>query len=186
MDPEKSVNRAFPELDHIEDDDVRDGVVTAWTTAITETGVDNLERVQWQPPEQDRLDLPDETLVAHVRDVTQGAMALAECMVERRSQPVSMDTLVAGALVHDVSKLYDYDHETAEHTPIGELLVHPHYGLHVAAAAGLPVPVLHVLIAHSLNTGVEPATLEAEIVRRADEVAAAAIRLRALDDLRTA
>ena len=67
---------------------------------------------------------------------------------------------------------------------VGRLLGHPHYGVHLAAEAGLPVAVQHVVLAHSHRTAVEPATLEAEIVRRVDEVAAAAVRRRAVDDLR--
>jgi hypothetical protein len=50
--------------------------------------------------------------------------------------------------------------------------------------AGLGSEVAHVVLSHSSRTVVEPATIEAELVRRTDEAAAAAIRTRAVTDLR--
>ncbi|MFB6125562.1 MAG: HD domain-containing protein [Halanaeroarchaeum sp.] len=182
--PATQVREAFPEGENIDDSDLRAAVLEAWTTAMTETDVEDLAAVPWFPPVQRELGLPDETLVEHVRDVTVLAADLAATLTGRRASAISIDTVLAGALVHDVSKLYEFDGEDA--TEIGHLLGHPHYGVHVAARAGLPVAVQHVVLSHSGRTSVEPATLEAEIVRRADEVAASAIRLRALDDLRNA
>jgi len=180
---EDAVRAAFPELTAIEDDDLRAGVVDAWTTALAENGVDDLAAVPWFPPAQRDLELDDESLVDHVRDVTACAVALAETLTERRDVALSLDTVVAGALVHDVSKLAEFDGMTE--TAVGDLLGHPHYGVHVVARADLPVELAHVVLSHTGRTTVEPATLEAEVVRRADEVAAAAIRSRATDDLRS-
>lgn len=182
---ETAVREAFPELSTIDDDTLQTGVIDAWVRAITDTGVDHaeLDSVPWFPPEEKRLGITGESLVDHVRDVTQGALGLCELLVDRRDQPLSRDLVAAGALCHDVSKLYEYEGDTP--TPIGDLLGHPHYGVHVVAAAGLPVEVMHIALSHSGRTAVEPAILEAEIVRRADEVAAAAIRSEAVEDLRS-
>jgi len=180
----ESVSDTFPELQHIADEDLRAGVVDAWETAMAETGVEGLHEVPWFPPAQRDLGIDDEWLVPHVRDVTAGAAALAEMLVDRRGADVSLDTVIAGALVHDVSKLHEFD--AMDETPVGDLLGHPHYGVHVVARAGLPVEIAHVVLSHTPRTTVEPATLEAEIVRRADEVAAAAIKTAALEDLRGA
>lgn len=178
------VREAFPEIQSIEDDDLRSGVVEAWETAMAETDVENLHEVPWFPPAQHELGVDDEWLVPHVRDVSACAVGLAETLVERRDADVSLDTVVAGALVHDVSKLYEFD--GMDETPVGNLLGHPHYGVHVVAAAGLPVELSHVVLSHTPLTSVEPATLEAEIVRRADEAAAAVIKAEAVGDLREA
>jgi hypothetical protein len=180
---EDAVRAAFPELSAVEDDDLRAGVVDAWATAIAENDVDDLAAVPWFPPAQRDLELENESLVDHVRDVTGCAVALAETLTERRDVDVSMDTVVAGALVHDVSKLAEF--RGMEGTAVEHLLGHPHYGVHLVARAGLPVELAHVVLSHTGRTTVEPATLEAEIVRRADEVAATAIRWRATDDLRS-
>jgi len=179
-----AVERAFPELESIGDPGLRAGVVDAWAGAMDDAGLSTLEGVPWFPPAQRELGIEDERLVDHVRDVTRGAVALGQALAERREADVDGDTLVAGALVHDVSKLVEFD-GMAE-TRVGRLLGHPHYGVHVVARAGLPVELAHVVLAHTPRTTVEPATLEAELVRRADEAAAAAIRSRAVEDLRDA
>lgn len=178
-DAREQVERAFPHLDAIEDDALRAGIRRAWVTAVEENDVDDLESVPWLPPRQERLGLPDETLAAHVRDVVAGSLALAESLAETRGDrlDVSMDLVLAGALVHDVSKLYEYD--GMEETAVGDLLGHPHFGVHVAAAAGLPLAVQHVVLAHSPRSAVEPATLEARLVTWADRAAVAAIESRA-------
>ena len=184
MTVEPDLERVFPRLETIEDDELRAGVRAAWTSAIEDNGVESLESVPWFPPAQRDLDRPEETLVAHVRDVTAGATALAEILIEHRSADIDLDVLLAGALVHDVSKLHEFD-GMAE-TPVQRLLGHPHYGVHVVARAGLPTEVAHIVLSHTSRTAVEPATIEAEIVRRADEVAAAAIRGEAVSDRREA
>jgi hypothetical protein len=116
--------------------------------------------------------------------VTRGALALAETLTERRDLDISLDTLIAGVLFHDVSKLYEFD--SMEPTEIEELLGHPHYAVAVVAADGLGPEIAHIVLAHTRRTAVEPPIIEAEPVRRADEAAAAAIRARALDDLQDA
>jgi HD superfamily phosphodiesterase len=179
-----AVLAAFPEIDEIDDQGLRTGVIDAWATAMDEAGVTDLEAVPWLPPTQRELGIEDATLVAHVRDVTTGAVALARMLVDRRNASVDIDTVLAGALVHDVSKLAEFD--GMDRTEIGDRLGHPYYGVHVVARAGLPVEMAHVVLSHTSRTSVEPATLEAEIVKRADEVAAAAIRSTAVDDLRNA
>ncbi len=182
------IDEVFPELETIEDETLRTGVSSAWTTAAAANGiaVDELETVPWFPPAQQNLGMtPDEaTLVEHVRDVTACAVALAELLSERRStSELDLDTIVAGGLVHDISKIYEF--HGMERTEIGHLLGHPYYGVAVAARADLPTEILHVVLSHSHRTAVEPATLEAEILCRADRVAAAGIRSSAVDDLRT-
>jgi len=180
---EDVVRAAFPELEVIEDDDLRAGVVSAWATAIEENDIDDLTEVPWLPPTQRALGLENERLVSHVRDVTACAVALAETLLERREVTLSVDTVVAGALIHDVSKLAEFDGMTE--TPVYNLLGHPYYGVYVVAAVDLPVELAHIVLSHTSRTTVEPATIEAELIRRADEVAAAAIRSQATDDLRT-
>jgi hypothetical protein len=175
----------LPEIARIGNDQLQEGVASAWTTALAETdrSVADLAEVPWFPPVQRELDI-DATLVTHVRDVTQLAVDIAETLVARRSTAISLDTVLAGALIHDVSKLYEFD--GMADTAHADLLGHPYFGVHVIAAAGLPVELGHVVLSHSGRTPIEPATLEAAVVKRADEVAAAALRATAVDDLREA
>ncbi|WP_435063123.1 HD domain-containing protein [Halobaculum sp. EA56] len=177
----------FPAYAEIEDPDLRAGVRDAYALALAETDWDDLAAVPWLPDEQARLGLPDETNVEHVNDVAALATATADVLLDRRPDlDVDRDLVVAGALVHDVSKLYEFAPGDPDGTDYYDLLGHPYVGVHVCEAAGLPVELSHVVLSHTGRTAVDPATLEAELVKRADEVAAAAIRARALDDLRDA
>lgn len=190
----------FPAYAEIDDAGLRTGVRDAYALALAETDWDDLRAVPWLPDEQARIGLPGETAVEHVNDVAALATALAdELLVCRPGVGLDRDLVVAGALVHDISKLYEFSPEDAAGLDGGEasadrpygtdyydLLGHPYAGVHVCEAAGLPVALSHVVLSHTGRTGVEPATLEAVVVGRADEVAAAAIRSRALADLRDA
>lgn len=177
----ETVRETFPSIDEIADDDLRSGTVDAWTLSMHQTDTTDLETVPWFPPAQTSIDRPEERLVEHVRDVVRAADALAS-IVESRGTTISRDLVLAGALVHDVSKLFEFD--GFEETAIGNLLGHPHYGVYVVGAVDLPVELAHVVLSHTSRTTVDPATIEAEVVRRADEVAAAAIRADAVSDLR--
>lgn len=181
------IETAFPELRSITDGELRGGVARAWTTACADAGIrtpDELCAAPWFPPAERKLDIAEgeETLVSHVRDVAACAVALAGTLEDRRDVEVDRDLLLAGALVHDVSKLAEFDGH--DETPVGDLLGHPYWGVHVVASAGLPVELAHVVLAHTRRTNVEPASLEAELVSRADKVAANAIRAAHVTDLR--
>ncbi|MFC7046814.1 HD domain-containing protein [Halobacteriaceae archaeon GCM10025711] len=171
-----AVTAAFPAVADIGDEALAKQVVETWTRALAETAWD-LDEIPWFPPVQDELGLPDERLVDHVNDVVAAADALAATLADRRGARVDRDVVLAGALVHDVSKLYEFS--PAGPTPVFDLLGHPYYGVFATASAGLPVEVVHVVLSHTHRTNVEPVTLEAAVVRRADEVAAAAIRAQA-------
>lgn len=176
------VVETFPELDEISDEDLERKTVEAWALAMAETGVTDLTGVPWRPPEQERLELGEEWLVDHVREVAAGGLALAELLDERPSVDIDTDVVVAGGLLHDVSKLYEFD--GFERTEIGRLLGHPYYGIYVAGSVDLPPELVAITVNHTSVTNVEPATIEAAIVRQADYASAAAIRGKDGRDLR--
>ena len=165
------VDAVFPELAAIEDDALRAGVSEAWATAFAETGAD--PSLPWLPPGR-RGEYPgDVTLVGHLRDVTAVAVDVAETL-HGRGYDLDLDVVLAGALVHDLSKPYEFDHDAV--SEVGRLVPHPHYGVHLAARAGLPLAVQHVVLSHSGKSAVEPVTVEAAVVQRADEIVSRATR----------
>lgn len=170
---------AFPEIKEIEDDSLRNGVIDAWIAAGRETGIDDITTVPWFPPAQEEWGLDDEYLVDHIRDVTACAIALAETLEDRRGASFSLDTIIAGSLVHDISQLAEFDGHTE--TSVYDLLGHPYYGVYPVLEADLPVELAHIVLSHTNQTAVEPATIEAELVKRADEIVLATVRSHAPD-----
>lgn len=166
------IREAFPELDEIGDDDLRRRVVRVWETAIADSAYDDVLSVPWWPPLEDRLERIDLSTVDHVRDVTDIALALADT-VSNRGYEVDRDVVTVGALVHDISKCYELTGDGTNE--LHEWVPHPHYGVHVLAAAGFSPAIQHIALAHSGLSGVEPRSLEAQIVRRADQLAVDAV-----------
>lgn len=186
MPLQDDIRETFPEVTEIQDADLRAGVVDAWALALEENGTPDLETVPWLGPYQAALGLTDEFLADHIRDVTAAAVGIADAFADRHGPPVDIDrdTVLAGALVHDVSQLAECDGE--EWTETGRLLGHPHYGVYVTRSVGLPVAIQHIVLSHTTVTDVAPGTIEAAIVERADGATANMLRSRALDDLREA
>jgi putative nucleotidyltransferase with HDIG domain len=178
------IRDAFPELDDFDDPELAEGVERAWEIGLEEAGEPDLASYPWFAPYQEQLGLGDELLAPHTREVTAAALSLAESLVETRRMDIDLDLIRAGALVHDVSHLREFD--GTEWAPAGVLLGHPYHGQYVARRAGLPVEVEHMVLSHTVLTNVEPAFIEAELLRDADLAIANAVRSRSIDDLRNA
>jgi hypothetical protein len=178
------IREAFPELEEFDDPALAEGVERAWEIALEEAGRPDLATYPWFMPYQAKLGLGDELLVPHTREVTAAALALAESLIETRGMDIDTDLIRAGGLVHDVSHLREFDGE--EWTRAGDLLGHPYHGQYVARRAELPVEVEHMVLSHTVLTNVEPAFIEAELLRDVDLAVANSIRSRTVDDLRDA
>jgi putative nucleotidyltransferase with HDIG domain len=94
------------------------------------------------------------TQADHYRGVALIAIGMLDGM--RKAIPalsVDRDILLAGALVHDVGKAYEFanwDRWKAERSHSGSpALRHPVYGAHLALRMGLPESVVHCIAAHS-------------------------------------
>jgi putative nucleotidyltransferase with HDIG domain len=160
----------FPEVERIEDDRLREGTIDVWVRSMLDNDVDDLGELQWFPPAQAELDLGEVRSIDHIRDVTELSIAMAEQLARSRDVEPSMDMVIAGALLHDCDKAYEFD--GMEETEVERLIGHPYYGIHLVEAAGLPHEMAHVVLCHSPRTNVEPVFLEAKIIMTADQVAA--------------
>ncbi|MFC4406036.1 HD domain-containing protein [Haloarchaeobius iranensis] len=174
-DYEAQVRDAYPELDRIEDDDLRDKVVEAWTLG--------LERGGWQ----DIADIPyawnihEVTNVEHVRGVTKIAIESAEVQRNFHGADPDMDVIVAACLLHDVGKAYEYvdfvdaellDEPDREHYA-SEEIPHSISGYALAHEVGCPLAVQRA-IPHFLGE-VPTRTMEAELVKSANSASSNAI-----------
>lgn len=158
----------FPEVDEIERDQLRTMVLEVWDSAVADGNFDDITEVPWWPPHEESVG--EETQVQHIRDVTACAIAITDALSRRRSAlSIDRDAVVAGALLHDISKLFEI--ADRELTELHELLPHPHYGIHLLNEIGFSTEIQHIVLAHSDRSGVAPKTIEAKIVAVADEIA---------------
>ena len=130
-------------------------------------------------------------LLRHVTEVTAIARTIAKSMRTGNVNPVNLDLVVTGALLHDVGKVEAYRVSPAgfETTPCGHLLGHIVLGALMLerrlAALGEEIcseqqllELQHLILSHhgtlEFGSPVRPMTLEAEIVHWADESSAKA------------
>jgi putative nucleotidyltransferase with HDIG domain len=158
----------FPELAEIKDESLRLKVATIWQEVFAESPWKSLQEVPKNP-----ATLPASiTLVAHTRSVTRQALAIAEVAQEIHGLDYDRDILIAGANLHDVSKLVEYEpkDDGAGLGEFGQKVQHGMYGVHEAINHGLPLDVVHAIAVHTKHSHDLPRTWEALIVHYADYV----------------
>jgi putative nucleotidyltransferase with HDIG domain len=168
------VRESLPEIELIKDPELREQVVEVHARALAETGFRRIEDI---PPSG----VPESPLMRrgtqadHYRGVATMAIGMAEGMEAVMGDiGIDRDLLIAGALVHDVGKAWEFDQWErwkGDRTKTGSpALRHPIYGAHLALMVGLPEPIVHCVAAHPyLAEGAfVRASLETTIVQYAD------------------
>lgn len=162
----------WPELEWIQDPDLREKTARTWELAF--------ERSVLSPEDLNRIPFtllcgPDlkVTFMDHKRSVVHIAKASAEKMNDfyHGELPIDMDVLISGAILADVGKLLEYvlnDEGKAVQGKYGQYLRHPFSGVSLAEQCGLPAPVCHIIAAHAGEGDHIKRSVEAYIVHHAD------------------
>ncbi len=154
------MRKYFPLLDTFKNSELATKVANIWYDLWKDSKWERIEDASFNPL------CPGVSLVSHTRSVTHGALELAKIRNEIYGEELNFDVLLAGALLHDVGKLLEY--EPGEHNAIkskqGKLFQHGFLGAHQALSEGLPDEVLHIIICHTGDSRVLPQTPEALIV----------------------
>lgn len=162
--------KLIPEIAWIRDEELKEKVISTWEQALKKGG--------WEP--EDMLRLPftlliDENVASfldHVRAVVRMVKHALDVSREFYGDklPINEDILLAGALLHDVGKLMEYELKDGKYvqTKIGKTLRHPFIGAALAYLNGLPPEVSHIIAFHSHEGDHIKRTLEALIVNKID------------------
>ena len=166
----EDVERLWPELEWIEDSDLREKTRAAWVLAF--------ERSPLEP--DDLLAIPftlhvegctvsfmeHKRLVVHLAKVS--AEKIAEFMGD--AMPIDRDTLIAGAILADVGKLLEYEKEDGKvvQSKRGKYLRHPFTGVGLGQEVGVPDAVCHVIATHAGEGNLVKRSAEAYVVHHAD------------------
>ena len=105
------VRELLPELQQIGDEGLREAVTEIWLRAWTESGWDDMAAVPKNPSATRAAASVDDawTLITHTRVVAQVAAASADIVAKLHGTAYDLDTVIALALLHDVSKLLEYE-----------------------------------------------------------------------------
>jgi putative nucleotidyltransferase with HDIG domain len=165
-----AVERLWPELEWIEDPDLRERVTQTWIRAFEESPLEpeDLEVIPFT------LLVPDcpATFMEHKRCVVHIARRSTEAMQEflGKALPIDMDTVIAGAILADVGKLLEYERSGGKtsQSDRGRHLRHPFTGVSLAMACGIPDAICHIIAAHAGEGDLVRRSTEAIIVHHAD------------------
>jgi len=166
----EAVKRLWPELEWIQDDELREGTTRTWIKA--------LERSPLEPDDLNHIPftllIPDcpATFMQHKRCVVHIARKSAEAMQEFLGEglKIDMDTVIAGAILADVGKPLEYEivDGQPQQSARGRALRHPFTGVAVALECGVPDEVCHIIASHAAEGDLVKRTTEATIVHHAD------------------
>lgn len=156
----------FPQYALIKDEMLQAAIIEIWDELWTQSGYSDL------------LDVPVSLKVAypqlkHTQAVAEMAVAVAAIVSNVHGTVIDLDTLIAGALLMDVSKFTEYRpgiEAVNERTPIGILLPHGMVSASLSLEKRLPLEVIHIILAHSPNGGKAPVTVEAQILDWLDQL----------------
>ena len=160
------IAQLFPEISEIRDNKLRGGVLSAWRRAMELGGWEVIEGL----PFTFLIPNVTESLVAHVRIVTQMCLKVAELVAISDRHLVNRDYLLAGALLHDVGKLIECERKGNElkKSRKGDFLRHPFIGACLALECNLPYEVAHIIATHSHEGDCGKRSCESLIVHYCD------------------
>ena len=162
----------WPELEWIEDPDLRLKTARVWKTALEKsvlTGED-LKRIPFTllcGPDLKVSFMDHKRAVVHI--ARESGIKINQFFGDEL--PVNMDVLIAGAILADVGKLLEYeldDQGNAVQGTYGKYLRHPFSGVSLAESCGLPPEVCHIIAAHAGEGDMIKRSTEAYIVHHAD------------------
>ena len=110
-------------------------------------------------------------LIDHIYSVTRNSIDIANNLKKTYKAKVNMDFLIAGALLHDIMKVFMIKKSGKAWEFTGSILDHADFTGCELYARGFPEEVVHIVISHGGEMGAtaaSPRTIEASIVYYCD------------------
>jgi putative nucleotidyltransferase with HDIG domain len=170
------IYRIMPEHLFITDENLRKNCAETWLDVIEtggweEKGIFNcpvvVKGLSKKAPFND---------IDHIRSVAKVSIAICDALLESEAAAGTLDrdSVIAGALLHDIGNFVeiDFDGREAAVKPLAAIIPHPCSGAWFAYKHNIPLLVVHIILAHSdlfSPEGVNSCkTREAMIVKYAD------------------
>jgi len=157
----EDIKKCFPELHWIKNIKLREKVVEVWKKAA--------DQGKWKTLNDIPFTLLFENsglLTEHSKRVAH----LAKNIMQVRKEDINRDYLIAGALLHDVGKLMEYEllDDKIVKSEHGKRFRHPVSGSNLAKECNLPDEIVHIIYTHSYEGDKIDRTPEAIIVHHCD------------------
>ena len=151
------------ELNWIKDGELKEQVLKVWKTAA--------DRGNWKTFDKVPFTLLFENS-GKLTDHTKRMTHLVKAIYDQRDEDLNLDYLIAGALLHDVGKLLEYDVIDGKVVKgeYGKRFRHPVSGALLAQELGLPEEIVLIIYAHSHEGEKCERTAESYIVHYCDFV----------------
>lgn len=169
------VERTLPEVNNIQNRELRDKVIEAWAYALSQSEFTSIDEIK-PSGNPDTPPLEKGTQSQHLRAVAAMANAMADALEKIHGDiGVDRDLLWACGLCHDLGKPFEFSPKNQERwrknvAAAGYLSIrHSVYGVHVALTVGLPEAVAHTAGAHSAEGQLIKRSLENTLVHFADD-----------------
>jgi putative nucleotidyltransferase with HDIG domain len=155
------IENCFSELQWIKNQDLREKVAEVWTKAAKQGRWGSLDDIPFT-----LLFENSGLLTEHTKRITN----LAKTILDTREEKLNQDFLIAGALLHDVGKMLEYEKKGGNvvKSEYGKVFRHPVSGALLARELGIPDEVVHIIYAHSHEGDNTKRSPEAIIVHHCD------------------
>lgn len=166
---ETAVAALLPEIASITRRELREQTRLIWAAAWEQSAWHELTDCPTAP------NMPTRSLVDHTRAVVSLSLAVADALAPNGSA-VDRDALLCVALLHDVSKLVEFEPapsgEGCVESATGRRLQHGFLAAAWMSEHGMDEELVHAVLAHTKRSTTVPDTAEAIIVHYADHLEA--------------
>jgi putative nucleotidyltransferase with HDIG domain len=170
----RQVRDELPEVAQISDRALQEKSVEAWAFALAHSSFQSIRDIPPAGnPDTNEAKRGDQT--DHLRGVTRLAIGIAKEMETAYPElAIAMDVIIAGGLLHDIGKAWEFDPINRERWKTSQkrfgrpAIRHPAYGAHICLTVGLPEEIAHIAMAHSAEGELLVRSLECMIVHQAD------------------
>lgn len=172
MELRDKVIKIWPEIQLIENEELREKTLQCWIYAIENSVLspEDLEVI----PFSLLIKNCNVTFMNHKRTAVQLSIEIAKIMKNNfgDSIKIDMDTVISGAILIDVGKLLEYEMVDGKLSTshAGKLVRHPFSGLSIADRFGISPEIQHIIATHSKEGDLGIRTVESIIVHHADFV----------------
>ncbi len=162
--------KLFPEIEEIKEKDLREKVIMVFIEAVKRGGwkIEDLNRI----PFTLLIENCPVSFLDHCRGVTKVVINTHKTFNEIYGEKMKLnrDYLIAGAILHDVGKLLEYEEKDGKFVKckFGKFVRHPISGAALCYEFKLPEEIIHMVALHSKEGDPFKRSPEGAIIHHAD------------------